>query len=42
MLGERAVTDQIFLHSKMMLVDDRVAIIGSNNVRAAVASAVGV
>merc|ERR1712188_196544 len=32
MLGERAVTDQIFLHSKMMLVDDRVAIIGSNNI----------
>ena len=25
-------TSQIFVHSKMMIVDDRVAIIGSNNV----------
>ena len=31
-LHGEAKTDQIFVHSKMMIVDDRIAIIGSNNV----------
>ena len=32
MLGDRLVTEQIYVHSKMMIVDDRVAIIGSANI----------
>ena len=31
-LHDNPVTDQIFVHSKMMIVDDRIAIVGSNNV----------
>jgi len=31
-LNGNPVTDQIFVHSKMMIVDDRIAIIGSNNI----------
>lgn len=37
-LKGKVVTDQIFIHSKIMLVDDRVAIVGSANVRVAISS----
>lgn len=30
--GKRVVTEQIYIHSKLMIVDDRVAIIGSCNI----------
>lgn len=31
-LGGVSVTEQVYVHSKMMIVDDRVVIIGSNNI----------
>ena len=37
-LKGKVVTDQIFIHSKIMLVDDRVAIVGSANVCVAISS----
>lgn len=30
-LGESMVTEQVYVHSKLMIVDDRVAIVGSAN-----------
>lgn len=31
-IGGRPVTEQIYVHSKLFIVDDRVAVIGSNNI----------
>lgn len=30
--GEQFITEQVYIHAKMMIVDDRVAIIGSGNI----------
>jgi len=30
--GEKFITEQVYIHSKMMIVDDRIAIIGSGTV----------
>ncbi|KAK3808693.1 MAG: hypothetical protein J3Q66DRAFT_392165 [Benniella sp.] len=30
--GEKFITEQVYIHSKMMIVDDRIAIIGSANI----------
>ena len=32
MLGGRVVTEQIYVHSKLLIADDRVAILGSANI----------
>lgn len=31
-LGEKAITEQLYIHSKLLIVDDRVAIVGSANI----------
>lgn len=31
-LGGKIVTEQIYVHTKLMIVDDRIAIIGSANI----------